>query len=72
MSFTQQTARDLARLKTETETADKRARDRLSSLDTRCTNLEAFEAYVRDDLYPWLVLLEAFVGFGTPPPEPPP
>ncbi len=70
--FAHQTDPALARLKTDAETADKRTRDRLTALEARCAALETFEAYVRDELYPWAVDLEAFVAFGTPPPEPPP
>jgi hypothetical protein len=37
----------------------------------RLVALEAFEAYVRDELYPYLITLAAAVPF-SPPPAPPP
>lgn len=70
MTFSHQQVADLARLKTETQAADKRARDRLAALERRMDDAEAFEAYIRDDLYPYLVTLATFVIF-TAPPEPP-
>lgn len=70
MTFTHQTDRQIARLKSESEAADKRVRDRATSLERRAADLEAFEAYIRDDLYPYLVTLATFVAF-APPPEPP-
>lgn len=70
MTYSHQNNRDVARLKSETQSADKRVRDRVTSAEGRLDEAEAFEAYVRDDLYPWLAAFAVAMAYPAPP-EPP-
>lgn len=64
MSFSTYKDRDVNQLATEARAGQKLDRDRLAKL-------EAFEAYVRDELYPYLVSFAAFTGFTAVVPKPP-
>lgn len=44
---------------------------RLTALETANESTDAHKVWIRDELMPWLADLATFVGYGTPPPEPP-
>lgn len=72
MAFSHQKDPDNARIVREAELELRSVSRRLDSVEDRLAAADTFETYVRDELYPWLVGLETFVAYGTPPPEPPP
>ena len=70
--FSQQRDEDNARITREVEREIRSDRRRLDAIEDRLGDLETFEAYVRDELVPYLADLATFVAYGTAPPEPPP
>lgn len=69
-AFTVPKIPEVARLRDETRSNVDDLERRVKALEGRTTVLDRLAAYVRDDLYEYLVTLAAFVAFG-PPPEPP-
>ena len=70
--FSQQRDEDNARITREAEREIRRDRDRLDRIEARLDDLETFEAYVRDELVPYIADIADFVIYALPPPEPPP